>query len=85
MVDVKIETFTAKQLVELGLIEDLKRGNVKISGTYEIDENGNLNYEQNNFTFTDKFGKLRAGAFKNSAELLKFPNFVQYQGKISKR
>lgn len=85
MIDIKIEIFTAKVLIELGLVEALKRGETKIDGAYEIDANGNIKYEQNNFTFTDKFGALRAGTFKNSHELLKFVNFIKYQGKISKR
>ena len=58
------EIFTAKSAVEAGLIEAVKSKKVKISGSYELDENGFINFKQNEFKFVDKHGNLRYGKFK---------------------
>lgn len=58
-----MEIFTAQKAVDAGLIESIKNGETKISGSYELTPEGFLNFEQNAFTFRDKFGKLRRGKF----------------------
>lgn len=63
MNDLEFEQFTAQSAVEAGLIEAIKRGEAKITGSYELTADGFLVYEQNNFLFTDKTGKLRCGRF----------------------
>lgn len=75
MVDVKIEDFTAEQAKELGLVDAIKRGEVKITGTYEIKQDGEFCVDQNNFVFTDKFGKLRAGKFETNTDVIFFQNY----------
>lgn len=72
MVDLKIEEFTAEEADKAGLVEAIQRGEVKINGTYCLTPEGNLEFDQNNFVFTDRFGNLRAGSFKDSDELLDF-------------
>ena len=64
MINFKEELFTAQTAVDAGLIEAIKRGEVKITGSYELTPDGFLLYQQNNFVFTDKFGNLRCGKFK---------------------
>ena len=64
MVDLIVETFTAQTAIDAGLIEAVKRGETKITGSYELTPEGFLNYAQNNFIFKDKFGNLRCGKFK---------------------
>ena len=61
--DLVVEKFTAKTAAEAGLIETLKRGDLRITGSYELTKDGFLNYQQNNFVFKDKFGNLRCGRF----------------------
>lgn len=63
MKDLQIELFTAQTAVDAGLIEAVKRGEAKITGSYKITPEGFLQYEQNNFVFKDRFGNLRAGKF----------------------
>ena len=63
MIDLEFEQFTAQSAVDAGLIEAVKRGETKITGSYELTADGFLNYEQNNFVFKDKFGNLRCGRF----------------------
>ena len=72
MVDLEIEEFTAEEADKAGLADAVRRGEVKINGKYELTPQGNLQYDQNNFVFTDKFGNLRAGSFKDVGELLEF-------------
>ena len=76
MIDLEFEQFTAQSAVDAGLIEAIKRGKTKITGSYEVTADGFLNYEQNNFLFTDKTGKLRCGRFVDTfydiAEINKF-------------
>lgn len=76
MLDIPVESFTAQQAADEGLIEAIKRGEVKITGSYELTTEGILKYQQNNFVFKDRFGKLRCGKFKeifyDIAELNKF-------------
>lgn len=63
MVDLQMELFTAQSAADAGLIEAVKSGAVKISGSYEVTADGFLEYQQNNFVFKDKFGNLRCGRF----------------------
>ena len=76
MIDLEFEQFTAQSAVDAGLIEAIKRGEAKITGSYEVTADGFLIYEQNNFLFTDKTGKLRCGRFADTfydiAEVNKF-------------
>ena len=72
MMDLEIEEFTAEDAAKAGLADAVKRGEVKINGKYELTPRGSLKYDQNNFVFTDKFGNLRAGSFKDAGELLEF-------------
>lgn len=72
MVDLEIEEFTAEDAAKAGLADAVKRGEVKINGKYELTPHGSLRYDQNNFVFTDKFGNLRVGRFKDAGEFLEF-------------
>lgn len=63
MIDLQVELFTAQAAVEAGLIDAIKRGETKITGSYEFTRDGFLNFEQRNFVFKDKFGNLRCGKF----------------------
>lgn len=71
MIDTQLETFTAAEAVKAGLIDAVNRGEVKISGTYELTPR-DLTFEQNNFVFKDSSGFLRVGNFTDAAELMKF-------------
>ena len=72
MIDTKVEHFLANIAIEAGLPEAMKKGEVVVEGNYSIDHNGNLNFHQKNFVFTDKNGVLRVGKFADSEELLDF-------------
>lgn len=72
MVDLEIEEFTAETATRAGLVDAIKRGETKISGTYELTPEGYVEFEQNNFVFTDKNNNLRGGRFKDDSELLNF-------------
>lgn len=72
MIDTKIEEFTSAGAVEAGLIEAIKRGEAKVSGTYELLPEGGIKFEQNNFLFKDKWGELRVGSFESANVLLEF-------------
>ena len=72
MIDIPFEEMTAAEAVNAGLIDALKNGEVKISGTYEITAEGKIEYDQNNFVFKDKGGYLRLGKFKDTVELTEF-------------
>ena len=72
MVDLEIEEFTAQEATRAGLIDAIKRGETKISGTYELTPDGYVEFEQNNFTFKDKNNNLRCGKFKYDSELVDF-------------
>lgn len=71
MVDLKIEEFDAAGALSAGLVDAILNGSAKVSGMYELTENG-VEYDQNNFAFKDKWGALRIGRFKDNAELLTF-------------
>lgn len=72
MIDSELENLTAAEAVDAGLIDALKRGEVRINGTYEVYKDGTLDFDQNNVTFRDKNNKLRVCRFKDDYELLKF-------------
>ena len=72
MIDTQLEKFTSKAAVDAGLIDAIKRGEVKINGAYELTPDGKINFEQNNFVFKDKWGELHVGSFTNADELYKF-------------
>ena len=54
------------------MVEAVKRGETKISGSYELMANGEVKIEQKNFMFKNKNGELRVGRFKNGNEVLRF-------------
>ena len=60
----QVEIFTAESAIEAGLIEAVRSGETKISGSYEMNRDGVIEFKQNKFTFIDKNGKLRCGKFK---------------------
>ena len=72
MIDTQLEEFTAAEAIVAGLVEAIKDGSAKVSGTYEVTPNGTVEYNQNNFVFKDKYGALRVGNFKNQYELIRF-------------
>ena len=84
MIDLEFEQFTAQSAADAGLIEAIKRGETKITGSYEVTADGFLIYEQNNFLFTDKTGKLRCGRFVDTfydiAEITKFSGLFLEEG-----
>ena len=72
MIDTQLEKFTSAAAVDAGLIDAIKRGEAKVSGTYELLPEGGIKFEQNNFLFKDKWGVLRVGSFANADELCTF-------------
>ena len=58
------EIFTAESAIEAGLIEAVRSGATKITGSYEMTEDGSIEFKQNEFTFIDKNGNPRYGKFK---------------------
>lgn len=66
MIDLELEIFTAQEAIEAGLIEAVRRGETKITGNYTLTSEGFINYKQKPFIFTDKFGNLRYGRFKDT-------------------
>ena len=54
----RVEIFTAESAIEAGLIEAVRSGATKISGNYEMNRDGTIEFKQNAFTFIDKNGKL---------------------------
>ena len=60
----QVEVFTAESAVEAGLIEAVKSGATRITGSYELTRDGAIEFNQNEFTFVDKNGNLRCGKFK---------------------
>lgn len=76
MNDTTWEKFTAQEAISSGLAEAIKRGEVTLSGSYELKDAG-MTYKQAKFSFMDSAGKLRSGWFENSAELQEF--FRQYR------
>ena len=71
MINTQIEKFTARQAVDAGLIDAIKRGETRLECHAEI-TGGNLIIDQRNFTFTDKNNILRTGNFKDDSELVAF-------------
>ena len=71
MIQTQSETFTARQAVDAGLIDAIKRGETRIETHVEINK-GNLIFDQRNFTFTDKNNNIRFGKFKDDSELVAF-------------
>ena len=60
----QVEIFTAESAIEAGLIEAVRSGATKISGSYEMNKDGSIEFKQNEFTFVDKNGNSRCGKFK---------------------
>ena len=71
MIQTQTEKFTAREAVNAGLIEAIKRGETKLECHVAV-EKGDLNFNQRNFTFTDKNNEVRTGRFKDDSELVAF-------------
>lgn len=71
MLDTRAENFTAEEAIETGLIEALKRGETKITGSYSLSKDG-LKINQQKFSFKDSDGFLVIGKFADDEELWKF-------------
>ena len=69
MIDNQIETFTATEARESGLLEAIRHGTAKVEGTYELTAEG-LKFNQRAFVFKDKFGTLRVGRFADERALM---------------
>jgi len=80
MIDTELEEFTAAEAINAGLVDAIKDGSTKISGTYELEQDGCTGFNQNNFTFRDKCNKLRVGYFATPQELFMF---LEEYGKIT--
>lgn len=76
MIDTEVEEFTEEEAIDAGLIEAVKDGSAKISGTYELEQVGAVSFNQNNFTFRDKYNKLRVGTFATTQDMFGF--FEEY-------
>lgn len=74
MIDTELEEFTAAEAINAGLATAVMEGSAKVSGTYEMKPDGVVEFEQNNFVFNDKYGKLRVGRFKSNSQLKVFLN-----------
>ena len=72
MIDVQLEEMTIKEAVDAGLVEAIKRGEAKVCGSYELTQDGYVEFDQNNFMFKDKNNVLRVGRFKDNGELVGF-------------
>ena len=72
MIDTEVEKFTSTEAIIAGLIEAVQRGDCVISGSYSLSDDGYLNFKQNNFVFTDKYGGLRVGKFADNYQLMEF-------------
>lgn len=72
MIDTEVEKFTSTEAINAGLIEAVQRGETIIQGSYSLSDDGYLNFKQNNFVFTDKYGGLRAGKFADNYQLMEF-------------
>lgn len=77
MIDNAIEYLTAKQAIEDGLYDAIKRGETVFSGRYECGKDGKIVFKQNNFVFTDKVGNIRVGRFKDDDAITEFINFIR--------
>ena len=85
----KSERFTAMDAVTVGLLEAVESGETKIECKVKL-ERGDLKFEQRNFCFTDKKGKMRegkrltaksvSGEFKNTEEIIKFGREMEKAG-----
>lgn len=60
----KTEIFTAESAIEADLIEVVRSGATKITGSYEMTKDGSIEFKQNEFMFIDKNGNSRCWKFK---------------------
>lgn len=80
MITNELEYFTAKQAVDEGLYEAIKRGETVVAGYYEYGKDGELDFKQQNFVFKDKSGTLRIGKFHNADNVLEFLELMKNGG-----
>lgn len=71
MVDMGVEKFSAQGAIDAGLIDAIKSGVAKVSGTYEVGTDCKLSFASKVFNFIDKSGNLRLGKFEDT-ELINF-------------
>lgn len=71
MIDLPLESISAKKAIALGLLDALHRGEVIIEGTYKVTKEYGVSFKHRPFTFTDKKGKLRYVTFDDFYEVLK--------------
>lgn len=72
MIDKKLEWLTADEAVKAGLIEALRKGEVKLEGIYTIGKDCKVDFKQKNFFFTDNDNEIRLAKFADNAEVMKF-------------
>ena len=72
MITNELEYFTAREAINLGLLESIERGEAKVEGSYELLGNGGIEFKQRNFVFKDKQGNLHVGRFKDEGEIFSF-------------
>lgn len=77
MIDMPVEKFTATEAEAIGLVDAVRNGAVKISGSYELKPDGVLDFKQKIFNFTDKFGAVHFGQFADGYELDNFALMVE--------
>jgi len=77
MIDMPTEKFTAEEAEAIGLVDAVRNGAVKVSGSYELKPDGVLDFKQKTFNFTDKFGTLHFGQFADGYELDNFALMVE--------
>ena len=80
MITNELEYFTAKQAIDEGLCDAIKRGETVVAGYYEYSKNGTLDFKQQNFVFKDKSGALRIGKFHNANDVLEFLELMKNGG-----
>lgn len=77
MIDMPVEKFTATEAEAIGLVDAVRNGAVKISGSYELKADGTLDFKHKTFNFTDKFGAVHFGQFADGYELSNFAEMVE--------
>ncbi len=77
MIPSEIKFFTAKQVIELGLYDAIKRGETLFTGRYELNRNGTFDFKQQNFVFKDNYNNYQVGKLSDVDEVLEFMNYIR--------
>lgn len=80
MITNEVEYFTAKQAIDEGLCDAIKRGETIVAGYYEYNKSGEIDFKQQNFVFKDKNGSLRIGKFHDADAVLEFMEIMKNGG-----